>query len=305
MMTEKNDKESGPQNLLEAWMKSSTEIFGAAMKMWPDVSKDSGTEDSSKKGGRSRTMESWLSNLKALQALSSTMSEPGAMEGMVNGINTFPEILMKMVQPAMDGFFHLQKEWLEKAGRIGKSTAAYDFENLDQEAFRAWSEIYEKEFRQFLNIPQLGLTRFYQERASEATDKYNLFQATVAEFISLLYLPVEKSAKVMQDQITDLADQGKLPENIKDYYRLWIKTLEGHYMTLFKSPEYSEELRRTLNALGEFTVARQKLLEDALTFLPVPTHKDMDDFYKEIYMLKKRIRDLEKKSEDNGMDDYS
>lgn len=304
-MNEKKDDKSDPQTLLEAWMKSSAEMFGSALQMWSDASPASGTGDSSKKGGRSRTMESWLSNLKALQAVSSTMSEQGAMEGMAKGVNTFPEILMKMVQPTMAGFFHLQKEWLEKAGRIGKSTAAYDFENLDQEAFRAWTEIYEKEFSQFLNIPQLGLTRFYQERASEATDKYNILQATIAEFISLLNLPVEKSAKVMQDQITALADQGKLPENTKDYYRLWIKTLEGHYMTLFKSPEYTEELGRTLNALGEFTVAKQKLLEDALRFLPVPTQKDMDDFYKEIYMLKKRIRELEKKSEDNGMDDYS
>ena len=30
--------------------------------------------------------------------------------------------------------------------------------------------------------------------------------------------------------------------------------------------------------------------------LPVPTQKEMDELYKEIYLLKKRIKELEKRS---------
>lgn len=299
-MKENGEETNGPLSFLETWLKTSSEIWGASLKMMSIAGQSGCDGDPKKTGGSGKLMDTWLAGLKTAQAFSSAMSEPGAMEGLLKGANTLPEVLMKMVQPAIGGFSHLQKEWMEKAGRIGKSTAAYSFENLDQEAFRAWSEIYEKEFRQFLNIPQLGLARFYQERVSEATDKFNVFQATMAEFVSLLYLPVEKSSKVMQDQLAEMADQGNLPEKAKDYYRMWIKTLEGHYMTLFKSPEYTEELRRTLNALSEYAVARQKILEDAMRLLPVPTQKDMDDFYKEIYILKKRIRELEKKSKNNG-----
>ncbi len=299
-MKEDGNETNSPRSFLEAWLKTSADMWGASLRMLASAGEYTGNRDPDKNGGSSKLRDAWRSNLKALQAFSTTMSEPGAVAGLLKGANTLPEILMKMIQPTMEGLFHLQKEWIEKASRIGKSTAAYNFENLDQEAFRAWSEIYEKEFRQFLNIPQLGLTRFYQERIGEATDKFNVFQAAMAEFLSVLYLPVEKSSKVMQEQLAEMADQGKLPDKAKDYYRIWIKTLEGHYMTLFKSPEYTQELRRTLNALGEYTVARQKILEDALRMLPVPTQKDMDDFYKEIYLLKKRIRELEKKSKNNG-----
>ncbi len=289
-----NDADT-PLSMMENWLKASTEMWEASLKMYAGAGRSAGAGEPGQRGGGNKLMDTWPANLKALQALSAAMSEPDALEGLLKGANTLPEILMKMVQPAMEGLVHLQKEWMEKAGRIGKSTAAYSFENLDQEAFRAWSEIYEKEFRQFLNIPHLGLTRFYQERMSEATDKFNIFQATMAEFISLLFLPVEKSSKVMREQLAEMADQGKLPEKSKDYYRIWIKTLEGHYMTLFKSSEYTEDLCRTLNALSEYAVARRKILEDALRMLPVPTQKDMDDLYKEMYILKKRIKDLEKK----------
>jgi hypothetical protein len=124
--------------------------------------------------------------------------------------------------------------------------------------------------------------------------KFNIFQAAVSEFISVLYLPLEKSFPVMQERLTELADGGKLPQQFKDYYGLWVKILEGHYMSLFKSPEYSQTVARTLDAMAEFMVARRRTLEDTMQCLPVPTQRDMDELYKEIYTLKKRIRELEK-----------
>lgn len=297
-MSREDHAGAGGQSLLEAWMKVAMQSWGSMLHTMQAASSESYATDSSQAGGKSRWLESWETNVKAVHALAAAMSEPEAMEDLLKGVKTLPEIMVKMVQPAWESLFHLQKEWLEKAGRIGKSTAAYSFENLDQEAFRVWTEIYEKEFRQFLHIPQLGLTRFYQERMTEATDKFNIFQANISEFLNLLYLPVEKTAKVMQDQLAAMADEGKLPDKPKDYYRIWIKILEGHYMTLFKSPEYTQELKKTMRAMGEFIVARQRMLEDMLRVLPVPTQRDMDDLYKELYVLKKRIRELEKKTKE-------
>jgi class III poly(R)-hydroxyalkanoic acid synthase PhaE subunit len=183
---------------------------------------------------------------------------------------------------------------MEKAGTLGQKTEAYKFENIDQDAFRAWTEIYEEEFKQFLNIPQLGLTRFYQERMARLADKFNIFQGAMAEFTYLLYLPMEKSFKVMQEKLEQATKEGKFPETSQEYYRIWLRILEGHYMTLFKSPEYTSVLKKTLDATEEFVAARQEVYEDILEMFPVPTNKDMDDLYKELYRLKKRIRDLEK-----------
>jgi hypothetical protein len=111
----------------------------------------------------------------------------------------------------------------------------------------------------------------------------------------MLYLPVEKSFNVMQEQLRSMADTGELPQRSTDYYRMWVKILEGHYMTLFKSPEYNRALAFILDALGEFTIAREELLQDALKLLPLPTYRDMDELYREIYLLKKRVKELEKK----------
>ncbi len=301
-MSEKKQERSGPESLVETWMRTTAEFWETSLQMWSGGSDNPEYPGAPNETSKPRTFESFESTLKSWKALSTLMKEPEVLESMLKGINALPELASKMTKPAIEGYLHLQREWLERAGRIGKSTAAYKFENLDQETFRAWLDVYQTEFRKFLNVPQLGLTREYQERFTNAADKFNVFQATLAEFVSVLYLPVEKSFKVVQDQLSRMADQGQVPEKSKEFYRLWVKVLEGHYMTLFKSPEYNEVLSRILNALGEFNIARQQVLQDAMQTLPVPTLKEMDELYKEIYLLKKRVRELENKVRGDGSD---
>jgi len=122
-----------------------------------------------------------------------------------------------------------------------------------------------------------------------------MLQGSLFEFLSFLFLPIEQSMKIMQDRLAELSDSGKLPEASKEYYRIWIRILEGHYEKLFKSSEYVETLTRTIDALNEFIIARSHILQDALKMYPVPSQKEMDELYKEIYLLKKRIKNLEKK----------
>lgn len=292
-MDETKQDTSRSMSLFEAWMRTSADVLDSSLKMWQGAVGSAEKEDSEDVRRRNRLQEQWETTLNTWKAAVQVMREPEAVEGLFKGINTMPEIMLKMVQPALNGVFHMQQEALKRATRIGKSTQAYNFENLDQEAFKAWTEIYEREFRQFLKIPQLGLTREYQERLGEAMDKFNVVQGTVAEFMALLLLPVEKSYKVLQEKIQQMADSGQLPDNAKEYYRMWVKILEGHYMTLYKSSEYNRAIGKTIDALGEFSVAKRKILEDVIQFLPVPTFKDMDELYKEIYLLKKRLRELE------------
>ncbi|MDI7261694.1 MAG: poly(R)-hydroxyalkanoic acid synthase subunit PhaE [Thermodesulfobacteriota bacterium] len=291
-MDQDQKEKSKPETLLAAWMKATAEFWGEMAKMGPVASE---TIPLSEENIKTRPQELWQSTLKMWQSMFSTLSEPGTTDTLFKGINMLPEIVLRMAKTGWDGYFYLQQQWLERVGKIGKHTEAYKFEDLDQNVFKAWTEIYEKEFKQFLTVPQLGLTRYYQERMGVAIDKFNLFQAKMAEFFRLLYLPVEKSFRIMQEKIGELTREGKLPENQKEYYLMWLKILEGHYMTLFKSPEYTRILSNTLNVMEEFLMARQIMLQDIIQTLPVPSNKDMDDLYKELYLLKKKVKEIEKK----------
>ncbi|MDD5171069.1 MAG: hypothetical protein PHN75_19795, partial [Syntrophales bacterium] len=56
--------------------------------------------------------------------------------------------------------------------------------------------------------------------------------------------------------------------------------------------------RETLNQLETVAVAKNQFLQYMLQGLPVPTNKDMDEIYKEMYLLKKKVRTLEKQLDD-------
>jgi hypothetical protein len=53
-------------------------------------------------------------------------------------------------------------------------------------------------------------------------------------------------------------------------------------------------MHTTLGAFENFVAAKNEILQDFLQALPVPTDKDMDELYQEIYLLKKRLREHEK-----------
>ena len=288
-----SNQESGQtaDTLLAAWIKSAADFWGSTLQSW---SKYDTTGDGSSTGEKSRTRESFETVFNSWQTLSSVAGDPGAMGAFSNLGRAMPEALSQMVQASWKSYFYLQQQWLEKGSRIGESSHAFNFDNLDREVFKAWTEIYEKEFQQFFHIPQLGLTRFYQEKFNESLDKHNRFQSQFAEFMHLIFLPIEKTFKVLQQQLSDLAREGKLPENSNDYYKLFIKILEGHYMSLFKSPEYVSTMAETLGALEDFMTARNAITQDLLKTMAVPTQDELDELYKELYQLKKRIKILEK-----------
>ena len=241
-----------------------------------------------------RLDEGLQSTIKLWQAMFKSMVSPAALETFQSATQTTPEILLGFTQTCFNSFARFQTEVADMFAKTGKPVSPHEFQELDKELLHRWTDIYQKEFSQYLNMPQIGLGRFYQEKALQAIDKSNMFQAAVSEFLHVLYLPIEKSLKIVQQKISEMADTGELEDNPKVYYRMWIQTLEGCYMELFKQPEFPDALRKTLQALNEFYRSRQAVINDLLRSLSVPTQDDLDELYKEIHVLKKRLRNKEK-----------
>ena len=275
------------------WLKTAADMWLNMAKTLPP---SSDTTLKTQTAVQNRFAEQLETNLNLLKSFSRMMSEPESASAAANLVSALPEILIKMARSGFDAAMQIQNHLMEKAGKIGKRTEAYNFDNLDQDVFKALTDVYEKELRQYLKIPPLGLTRFYQERFNELLDKHILFETTLAEFLSILYLPMEKSFKVLQEKLQEMAEQGHLPSEAKESYGMWLKILEGHYMNLFKSKEYTDALHRTLNKLEDFLIAKNDAMRDFLQLLPVVTHKDMDEMYKEFHLLKMRVKKLEKKA---------
>ncbi len=293
-MNVKNEDPLGMTSMVTTWMKSMNDLWGSMAGQWGAAPGHQQAGAKAGYGTNHKTQAAMAAALKNWQSMAGAMAAPESMTALLKGSGAMPEVLLKLAQTSMGSLIELQQKMIQRVGRMGQSVDAYQFQDIEENMFRAWTDIYKKEFQQFFQIPQLGLMRTYQEKASQAADKYNLFQSTLSEFLNLLGLPFNRSMQVMQEKVGEMAEKGELPDDTKVYYNMWVKVLEGHFMTLFQTPEYVETLTRTVNALSEYSAARNAALEDMLSALPVAKKTEMDDMARELYELKKRLRRLEK-----------
>ncbi len=293
-MNKKTDDPFGMMSMVSTWMQSMNDLWGGLGGKTDTFQTGSQASSTSGDDSQPKAQAAMAAALKNWQTMAGAMTTPESVAALFKGSGAMPEVLIKLAQTSMGSLVELQQSMIQRMGRMGESTQAFQFQDIDQNINRIWTGIYEEEFRQFFQIPQLGLMRTYQEKANQAADKYNLFQSTLSEFLSLLNLPFTRTVQVMQEKLGEMAENSELPEDPKVYYNMWIKVLEGHFMTLFQTPEYVDTLTRTVNTLAEFSAARDAAMEDALSLLPIAKKTDMDDMARELYELKKRLKKLEK-----------
>jgi hypothetical protein len=294
-----SNEKGGNQEMFENWVSISNEFWGSLNKMAKGdllsqmmKNSESGKFEGFANDSMEIAMKTWktffsmLSNPEKLKDLNTPGENPAGEEA----FKKFLGVIEK-------GFETLVGNFSEKADRINKKIENIDFDRFDREVFNAWAELYKEEVSRIYNLPQVGLWREYQERMAKAFDKYNLFNASLIEFMYFLYLPVEKSLKSFQKELIDKMEQGQTPEDIQACYNNWLKKLEGDYATMFHSREYTNAMGRALEGLCDFRLAKNSIVEDLLKTAPVPVQSDLDDLYREIHMMKKRIRTLEKELE--------
>jgi polyhydroxyalkanoate synthase subunit PhaE len=294
-MTDQNDNTTGQNTASIDWNKAMQEYWLPYFTSWSDMFKPTETADHGP-FNKGRVVESLQATVKMWQAMAGTMNNSEAFEHFQKATEMTPDLSLNFIKTCLQGFTDIQartSEWIQKRGA---NLSIADIQQLDSDLIRDLANTYKTELSKYLKIPQIGLGRNYQERLLQAADKQNIFQLVMSEFLNMHYLPIEKSFKSLQDKMAEMAEAGPLDEKSKTYYNLWIKFLEGHYMELFKQPAYAEAMGETLSALNGFVGARQAVGNDLLKQMNIPAYPDLDELSKEIYLLKKRVRSLEKKT---------
>ncbi len=290
-MESSSNKSSGIDSMMKTWTESMQSMLETMPEWWTSFGKIASQNQTAGQNG----MPDMDATLKYWQSLASAMTTPESMSAFLKGAETIPDMTLQFSQSVIDSFAELQKRMAKGVSSFNESVEAYKFDQMDESMLHVWTDIYEKEFQKFFHIPQLGLTREYQERFNDMMDKFHQFQANHSEFMRLMGLPFQRAVPVMQEKIASMAEEGELPDDAHHYYQMWIKVLEGHFMTLFQTPEYVEALSNTVSALSRFSKSRDSVIEDMMQGLPIAQRSEIDELAKEVYLLKKKIKALEKK----------
>jgi hypothetical protein len=111
------------------------------------------------------------------------------------------------------------------------------------------------------------------------------------------YMMYTTGMKAMDDMAENLYAKVRNGEDVKEFadvYKNWLNTNDKHFVQLFETPEYSKLMSEVsalqLNLKGKI----EKQMEKSLEKFPIINRSEMDELYKTIQELKKRINTLEK-----------
>ncbi len=253
--------------------------------------------DANSFNGKFRTYKTWETGIKNLTSLIQMMTRQENQKAASDSMVTFFELLSQVTGDSSENLLEFQKQLLNSISKIGEHTKAYNFDDIDQHIFESSRKLYDSEFKKYLYVPKLGLSRFHLERIAVLIDKFNIHYSDLSELIYLFFVPLEKTSRIMHAKIDSMIKHKDFVENPGAFYNEWIKMLEGHYMKLLQSGEYTEVLKNTIDSLAEYRKSKDEVICQILKDIPIPTNKDMDDVYKELYMVKKQVKELARQLE--------
>ncbi len=301
-MADTNFQGSEFTKLFDSWLDT-------ANKFWKDIEKS--RDDTLKWGDinlsfsavddtddeKHRAYKAWETSINNFSAFLKIMAAPENQEAMAKSSTSFVEALSQAAGESFENLLEFQSNLIQSLARASEYTKSYNIEDIDHTLFESFRELYKNEWQKYLHIPKIGLPRELHEQVTDMVDKANIFHSYLAELFYLFSLPFEQTNYITQQRIKAMLEKGEIENEPAQFYNEWIKILEGNFMQLLKSEEYTGLLSNLIRSLAEYKEIKNELTNICLKELQIPTNKDLDEVYKELYIMKKKVAELAKKLE--------
>jgi class III poly(R)-hydroxyalkanoic acid synthase PhaE subunit len=142
-------------------------------------------------------------------------------------------------------------------------------------------------------FPAVGKDRERNELISGSFDDLTTFVAKSAEYQQEL---ISANQRAVQNILSSIAKQAGQNESksFLDVFDMWLEENEKEYQKLAKTKKFSKLQGQMLAASIDVKQRLSQMVELALEDYPVVVRSEMDDLYKTVYGLKKRVKELEK-----------
>lgn len=171
-------------------------------------------------------------------------------------------------------------------------------ENTDLQAshdfFELWLKAYEATYGKIIDVPVMGPTREGADRLRKNLEaNINLHAAWAQSIASFQSAFMEATRRTQEKLEKRVAEEGVSPSSTKDYYDLWMETYSETFKEFLKSRFFASDLARlTSNSMDFQSSSRELIEENLLKPANLPTRTEIDDLSKEVYVLKKQVKEL-------------
>ena len=125
----------------------------------------------------------------------------------------------------------------------------------------------------------------------EANEDLTEFNTRLAEYYKQLSDTWIEAQKRVNKKIPEIPQD---MEHLEASKRVWIDMFENDFTQLFDSEKFGENFGKLISSELELSKHWNKMLSVLLETANIPTKNDIDEIYKELHSLRKRMSKLEK-----------
>jgi len=174
----------------------------------------------------------------------------------------------------------------------GKSMEKSNLEST-QEFYDQWVNMYKATMGKLVEMPAVGPSREKSEKMMKGVSTFvNLFSAGMDTSSNMQNVFMEAMQKVQEKIGTDM-DGEISPEKYKEFYDIWIQTYSETFKDYARSGHFVSDLGKLNANLMDFQKYNREMLEENyLKPMNMPTKTEIDEINKELYTLKKTVKEL-------------
>ncbi len=180
-----------------------------------------------------------------------------------------------------------------------RATDGFDAKTTPEDAvqgiYASWLKSYEATLGRFVNMPAVGPQRYSMEKLEKSTDTYLKYQAANSDFQSKITQTGIETLQEVTEKAEGLFSEKIEEETFDEFYALLMSVGERRYRDLFSTPLFCQSLEALVATGLDFLDSWNDLTEETLKSTPIVTQSQADEMHKEIYLLKKRLSQLEQR----------
>jgi class III poly(R)-hydroxyalkanoic acid synthase PhaE subunit len=162
-----------------------------------------------------------------------------------------------------------------------------------QEFFDQWLKVYNASTGRLTEMPAIGPSREKSEKMMKGFSTFvNLYIAGMDSNSNLQSVFTEAMRRMREKTSTEM--EGEIStEKYKDFYKIWIETYSETFKEFSKSDHFALDMGRLNSHLMDFQKYNREMLEENyLKPMNLPTKTEIDEINKELYFLKKTVKEL-------------
>ena len=299
------------QNPFEAWRKMALDAVGGADS---DTLKESLLKTFGSSGAYQKLFELWQPVLESMQSKTfdpaawQGLMDPARIKEVVDTLFNFDAEAMTRLQEQIRQFSSMFPGNFESFGKPWADAAMQNMQSLPQlmqghpevlmQMFHTLYGAFDSTIGRSFHIPAVGKDREKVELMARCMDDMSVYAAKNIEYQHVMY---QTGTEAMQKVLAELALKAQSDEKLEkfaDFFDLWISVNEKTFYELFQTADFSKLKGELLDAGLSARKNYFKLMEMHLFDLPIALRSEMDDLYKTIYELRKKVKKMESRKKE-------